>query len=220
MSAPVAPRQVKDWGSVESPLDHVKQRDSLYGSMSLAVLKALPFEKLGGLKLAESVPVGYPPEQFTFYAPRDLYVHSVIVWALLQATHTVAVNVYGFDDDLAAAILCEYGANPDIFLEVNLDKSQAGGVHEKPLLAALRSDIAGNSIAVGNSVYSAISHDKLLVVDNLYLITGSTNWSESGEEKQDNQLTIVRNPVLAGEARAIIDINHDAMLEQQAKAAK
>ena len=49
------------------------------------------------------------------------------------------------------------------------------------------------------------------------LISGSTNWSFGGEELQDNQLTLSRNPLFASEARAVIDLDHDAMLKQMGK---
>lgn len=62
----------------------------------------------------------------------------------------------------------------------------------------------------------AISHDKLLVVDGHYLISGSTNWSYSGEFLQDNQLTLTRERSAAAEASAVIAFDHDAMLKQMA----
>jgi hypothetical protein len=36
----------------------------------------------------------------------------------------------------------------------------------------------------------------------------------SGEQKQDNELTLSRNAVIAAETRAILDLNHDFMLKQ------
>ena len=46
------------------------------------------------------------------------------------------------------------------------------------------------------------------------MVKGSTNWSASGEEQQDNELTLSRNAVVAAETRAILDLNHDFMLKQ------
>ena len=43
---------------------------------------------------------------------------------------------------------------------------------------------------------------------------GSTNWSLSGEQQQDNELSLNRNAVIAAETRAILDLNHDFMLKQ------
>jgi phosphatidylserine/phosphatidylglycerophosphate/cardiolipin synthase-like enzyme len=93
-------------------------------------------------------------------------------------------------------------------------------VHEKPLLEKWANAGFGNSIAIGtSSVHSAISHLKVLIVDGIYTVTGSTNWSISGETEQDNQLTLSRNAVVAAEMRGVLDLNHDFMLKQMAAAA-
>jgi phosphatidylserine/phosphatidylglycerophosphate/cardiolipin synthase-like enzyme len=206
---------VEDW---EFPPNLTKARADL-GGLSLQKLGALSFEELARFKQAGRFPDGYSTTDLTFYAPRDPGVHAVIVWALLQATHTVAVNMYGFDDPHVAAIIQGYTEQPNIVVTLSLDKSQAKGKAETELLKRFNHNLLGNSIAIGHSSRGAISHDKLLVVDGLYLITGSTNWSQSGEELQDNQLTISRVPLAAAEARAIIDLDHDEMLKQMAAAA-
>jgi phosphatidylserine/phosphatidylglycerophosphate/cardiolipin synthase-like enzyme len=60
---------------------------------------------------------------------------------------------------------------------------------------------------------------KVLIVDSLWVVSGSTNWSMSGKQQQDNQLTVSQNPVLAAQYRTILDINHVEMLKQMAKTA-
>jgi phosphatidylserine/phosphatidylglycerophosphate/cardiolipin synthase-like enzyme len=59
---------------------------------------------------------------------------------------------------------------------------------------------------------------KIVIIDGVYTVRGSTNWSLAGEQKQDNELTINNNAVLAAETRAELDRNHDAMLKQMAAA--
>ena len=88
-------------------------------------------------------------------------------------------------------------------------------MHEKQILASWGNDAFGNSIAIGtSSVHNAISHLKIVIVDGVYTVKGSTNWSLSGEQQQDNELSLSRNAVIAAETRAILDLNHDFMLKQ------
>jgi phosphatidylserine/phosphatidylglycerophosphate/cardiolipin synthase-like enzyme len=197
----------------DDPLDMDKARADL-ANLSLNALKALPFEQLGQFKQAQKFPTGYSSESLTFYSPRDPGVHEVIIWTLLQVTHSVAVNMYGFDDPHVGALLRSHANKKDVAVTLTLDSSQAGGRTEQDILRGFLNDLPGNSVAIGRSERGAISHDKLMVVDGLYLISGSTNWSFGGEEMQDNQLTLSRNPLFSSEARAIIDLDHDAMLKQ------
>jgi hypothetical protein len=49
----------------------------------------------------------------------------------------------------------------------------------------------------------------VLIVDGIYTVKGSTNWSLSGDQKQDNEVTLTNGAVVAAEARAALDRNHD-----------
>src|SRR4051794_35239784 len=182
----------------EFPLDTTLARKEL-GGMSLDDLAAIPFEQLGKFKQAQSFPHGYSRETLTFYAPRDTGVHQVLLWTLLQAKSSVAINMYGFDDPQMVALIRHHAKNPSMVVTLSLDSSEAGGKLESELLKLLKNDLPGNSIAIGRSEKHAISHDKLMVIDGLYLITGSTNWSFGGEAEQDNQLTLTRDPIACAE---------------------
>jgi hypothetical protein len=157
---------------------------------------------------------GYPDDQRTFFAPRD-DVHGLLVALLGNAQHSIVVNMFGYDDDELNKIIQEKLADEKVFVQMSLDRSQASGVHEKQILAKWSNNSFGNSIAIGtSSVHNAISHLKIVIVDGVYTVKGSTNWSLSGEQQQDNELTLSRNAVIAAETRAILDLNHDFMLKQ------
>jgi phosphatidylserine/phosphatidylglycerophosphate/cardiolipin synthase-like enzyme len=165
-------------------------------------------------------PDGYPTDSATYFAPEDgPGMHKLIVDLITVARHSVVLNMYGYDDDEADTALFAKAADPGIYFQMSLDKSQAGGVHEKLLLAHWYEKPMGTSIAVGQSAKHAISHLKVMIVDGLWVVSGSTNWSLSGEQQQDNQLTVTQNAVLAAQYRSILDVNHIEMLKQMAASA-
>lgn len=163
------------------------------------------------------LPVGNDPRYVTLFSPQDGEgIHQLLV-DLAQSVDTSYVgNMYGWDDNDVSAALIKLTQNPRVYFQQSLDKSQAGGVHEKKLLALLPQNLFGTSIAVGTSIRHAISHLKVAIFDGIITVSGSTNWSLSGEEQQDNELTVSCDPVRAAQFRAQLDLNHDAMLKQMA----
>jgi phosphatidylserine/phosphatidylglycerophosphate/cardiolipin synthase-like enzyme len=162
---------------------------------------------------------GYPEDYRTFWAPRD-DLHALLRDIIASAQHSVVVNMFGFTDETLMSLLHDKLATPSVYVQISLDRTQAHGTTEAALLARYLNDAEGNSVAIGTSAKLAISHLKIVIVDGVYTVTGSTNWSLSGEQKQDNQLSLSRNAVVAAETRAVLDRNHDWMLKQMAKTRK
>jgi len=156
---------------------------------------------------------GYPDTALRFYAPVD-NVHGALLAMITSARKSVVIAMYGFDDDELAGIIKAKMADPACFVQLTLDSSQAGGVHEKALLAA--EGYPATSVAIGQSEHGAIIHVKMLIIDGLDVVDGSTNWSAGAETKQDNQLTVTRDPYVAAEARARVDAIHANILRKAA----
>ncbi|HZQ33738.1 MAG TPA: phospholipase D-like domain-containing protein [Mycobacterium sp.] len=163
---------------------------------------------------------GYADSMRTFYSPED-NVHDALKAVIGSCTSTIQVAMFGFDDDELAAMLDDLLKNPAIYVQITLDRSQAGGVHEKAILEKFSHEFTGNSVAIGQSEKHQIMHRKMVVVDGTWRISGSTNWSTSGESLQDNELTVLLDNVACVEARRVLDLEHtDALKQMAARAAK
>jgi hypothetical protein len=118
-----------------------------------------------------------------FYVGRD-DVHDILKHLLSRVGVSLYLNMFGFDDDELNDILMAKAEDPQIIMLITLDKSQAGGKHEKVLLD---SDIAKDPVkfntyfVVGESATHQISHTKGFVADGKVGGEGSTNWSTTGE---------------------------------------
>ena len=154
-----------------------------------------------------------PHDPRTLFSPVD-QVHAAIQAIVASATQSVVLAMYGFDDDQLADLIKHQLADEHLFVQLTLDQSQAGGVHEKEILA--HEAYPASSVACGKSERGAIMHLKTGVVDGIITFNGSTNWSASGESLQDNQLTVTWDPVLAARTRSRIDAIHAHMVNAKA----
>lgn len=173
------------------------------------------WDDLASFKKLGSFADPYPQNVRRLFAPDD-DVHGAMVALVKSARVSLACAMYGWDDDELDELFRDAWQTEKLPVRIALDKSQSGGVHERTILAKWPTDVIGNEIVIGQSRKHAISHLKLCVVDGLYTIQGSTNWSLSGEQKQNNECSIVRDPTFAAESRAKIDLTFSEMLKQAA----
>ena len=160
---------------------------------------------------AAPFPPGYPANFRRFFSPID-DVPGALRYVIGAAQRSLTICVYGFDDDALADIIKQKLEAENVAVSLTLDSSQAGGVHERVLLA--REDYPNSIIAIGRSERGAIIHDKLAVVDGVIAVTGSTNWSVGGETAQDNECSVSADPVDSAVVSARILAIHNNVLQK------
>lgn len=172
--------------------------------------------KTGGFGGKES------PDYRSFYVGRD-DVHNVMKYLLNLCSVSLVFNMYGFADDELADIIVDLIMDDHVYVQGTLDRSQAGGVHEKKILATWTDEVRA-SFAIGESATHQISHTKGGVIDGLIAFEGSTNWSASGEgthvpgkryKAQNNTLLVHINPIEVHNFTVELNEEHAVALSQQ-----
>ncbi|HEY3950026.1 hypothetical protein [Phenylobacterium sp.] len=118
-----------------------------------------------------------------FFVGRD-DVHDILKYVISRARQSLYLNMFGYDDDELNAIIMKKVLDPSVVVVITLDKSQAGGKHEKTLLDADRAQALAafnTHFTIGESLTHQISHTKGFVADGRVGAEGSTNWSDAGE---------------------------------------
>jgi hypothetical protein len=172
-------------------------------------------------------------DHYLFLVGRD-DAHGILHYLLTHETLGFEFNQYGYADDQLNQDVLALLKNPGVVVQGTLDKSQAGGVHERKLVALDEANdpAFGNSIAIGESATHQISHTKGGVLAGLGIaFEGSTNWSTAGEgegislrvatgqpkgfKAQNNTLLVSTNPVLIARFRTQLAIEHRIALAQE-----
>src|SRR5438034_7212960 len=104
---------------------------------STAKPPAFDWNALDQFKVEKRFLDGYPPDFRTFWSPAD-DVHGMLVALLTSAQHSLVLNMYGYADDELDATIRSKLADESFYVQMSLDKSQAGGIHERELLKKWR----------------------------------------------------------------------------------
>lgn len=199
-------------------------------------LAGFTLDDLAQFKSTGFLPGASPQVRF-FHAGRD-NVHGVIGYLMSRARHSLAFTIYGFDDDELNSLILDKIQDPTVNVVGTLDKSQAGGAHEKKLLDLDRQKLGADfntHFAIGQSEFGhQILHTKGFIVDGVVMVEGSVNWSASGEgtfvgnatqaggvgfRAQANTLSVCTCPAAIAEFAAVLQRQHGIALQQMTKAA-
>lgn len=174
-------------------------------------------------------------DHYLFFVGRD-DCHSILHTLIPAETLAFRMNMFGYDDQELNDDILGLLADPAVFVQISLDRSQAAGVHERKIIAADQAKDPkdfSSSFTILESGTHQISHTKGGVLSGQGIwFEGSMNLSASGEgtgislrpdiknpagwKAQNNTLLVSTNPVGLGRFTAQLDVEHRIGLTQAA----
>lgn len=113
-----------------------------------------------------------------------------IVSAIESAKTSILVHSYSFTSQpIADALVRAFEKGVDV--KVLIDKSQLRGKHSQ------RSFISQKGIPVFIDSAVGIAHNKVMIIDERLILTGSFNWSKAADSKNAENLLFIEDPTLA-----------------------
>jgi hypothetical protein len=198
----------------------------MINTTTLAPLSTFKLDDLAQFTKEGTFGVNDSPDYRVLYVGRD-DVHGALAYVLSRVTRSIVFNQFGYDDDALDAEIVKLIEDDHVSVVGTLDKSQAGGVHEKKILAAWTPKVRA-SFAIGQSATHQISHTKGGVLDSVLAWEGSTNWSNSGEgtivatdgsntgrKAQNNTCTFHIHPIQVARFAEELNEEHLVALAQQ-----
>ncbi len=140
---------------------------------------------LGGCQPPASIPQGVQ----VYFSPGGGATEAV-VRALDAATNSVLVQAYSFTSAPIARALVE-AQRRGVHVQVILDDSQRTEKYSEADF------LTHSAVPTLIDARHSIAHNKIMILDDYIVITGSFNFTKAAEEKNAENLLVINDPVLA-----------------------
>jgi phosphatidylserine/phosphatidylglycerophosphate/cardiolipin synthase-like enzyme len=151
----------------------------------MPILAGLLFLLLPGCEPEPSIPKGVR----VYFSPPGGATEAIET-ALGRATNTVLVQAYSFTSARISRALLD-AHRRGVRVQVILDDSHLTERYSEADF------LRNNGIPVLLDAQHAIAHNKVMVIDEVVVITGSFNFTRAAEEKNAENLLVIHDPVLA-----------------------
>lgn len=123
-----------------------------------------------------------------YFSPNGGAGNRVIYW-IDRANHTIYVAIYSFThDEIGDAIVRAEKRGVDVKIVFETEQISKYSEYKKLKLAGVQ---------VANDTNPSYMHNKFAIIDGYVVLTGSFNWSESADEKNNENLIVIISKDLA-----------------------
>lgn len=123
-----------------------------------------------------------------YFSPDGECEAKVIEW-IEKANYTLHILIYSFTLDSISDALID-AKDRGIEIKIVFEKSQISKYSEYWKLR-------NAGVSVRNDTNSKSMHHKVMIVDNAVVLSGSFNWSQNGQDNNNENLVIVRDEEVA-----------------------
>ena len=129
----------------------------------------------------------------SYYFPRAGQAPAPVLIDLIKsAKASVDMAIYSFSDqDIANVLIAD--KKRGITVRVISDKTEVKSKYQKTLLATLKK----SGIPVKINTHSGLMHLKVTIVDKVTATTGSFNYTNGAETKNDEVFVVLKNAMIA-----------------------
>jgi phosphatidylserine/phosphatidylglycerophosphate/cardiolipin synthase-like enzyme len=130
----------------------------------------------------------YKPYMTAYFSPKGGCEKSIIEW-INKANKSIHIMIYSFTlDSIGDALITVYKKGIEVLI-----------IFEKEQISKYSEDIklknSGINVKYDNN--PALMHNKVMIIDNKVVLTGSFNWSSQAEDKNNENLLIIMDNELA-----------------------
>ena len=125
-----------------------------------------------------------------YFSPKDKSIVNGIVPLINQAKRYIYIPTFVLTDKKVTAALIE-AKKRGVDVKIIIDALNASVQHSK------HKELRAGGILVKTENYAGKMHSKSMIIDDEYVITGSMNFSYSGENKNDENMLVIKNHEIA-----------------------
>ena len=125
-----------------------------------------------------------------YFSPKDKQLSKIIVPLINKAQNTILIPTFLITDKNIAQALID-ARQRGVNIKVIIDAANANSVYSKHNM------LRQNGIPVKTEIYAGKLHAKTMIIDGIYTIIGSMNFSASGENKNDENTMIIKDKNIA-----------------------
>jgi len=125
-----------------------------------------------------------------YFSPQDKVIQNQVIPLINNAQNYIYIPAFVITHyELSKALIDAKNRNIDI--KIITDATSSGMSHNKI------SELRKAGISLKSEIFAGKMHSKSIIIDDKFVITGSMNFSNSGENKNDENCLIIENPELA-----------------------